>query len=85
MKYQISLKNDWYLDYIEREESYTVLFEIIKEIILPVEKLTNRVIFNNNEIALLTFFFGAELLNQGIPLENKIKAVVVCTKWNLDF
>lgn len=78
VKYQITLKNDWYLDYIEREESYTVLFEIIKEIILPVEKLTNR-IFNNNEIALLTFFFGAELLNQGISLENKIKAVVVCT------
>lgn len=78
VKYQLSLNSDWYIDYIEREENYTVLFEIIKEIIYPIERLTSRV-FNQNEIALLTFFFGAELLNQGITLENKTRAVVVCT------
>lgn len=78
VKYQLNLKDDWYIDYIEREENYSVLFEIIKEIICPIEKLTQKS-FNNEEIALLTFFFGAELLNQGISLENQIRAVVVCT------
>lgn len=78
VKYQLSLKNNWYVNYIEREENYAVLFEIIKEIIHPIEKLT-RGSFDENEIALLTFFFGAELLNQGITLENKTRAVVVCT------
>ncbi|WP_434351270.1 BglG family transcription antiterminator [Trichococcus flocculiformis] len=76
-KYHLNLEVDSYEGFIRGDDNLLILFNIIQEIIYPIEELL-QVKFPQNELALLTFLFGTELVNQGISLKNKTVAVVVC-------
>lgn len=76
-KYHLNLEVDSYEGFIRGDDNLLILFNIIQEIIYPIEELL-QVKFPQNELALLTFLFGTELVNQGISLKNKTIAVVVC-------
>ena len=76
-RYHLNLEVDSYAAFIRGDDNLLILFNIIQEIIYPIEE-SLQVRFPQNELALLTFLFGTELVNQGISLKNKTIAVVVC-------
>lgn len=76
-RYHLNLEVDSYAAFIRGDDNLLILFNIIQEIIYPIEE-SLLVRFPQNELALLTFLFGTELVNQGISLKNKTIAVVVC-------
>ncbi|CZQ96823.1 phosphotransferase/anion transporter [Trichococcus palustris] len=76
-RYHLNLEVDSYEAFIRGDDNLLILFNIIQEIIYPIEE-SLHVRFPQNELALLTFLFGTELVNQGISLKNKTIAVVVC-------
>ncbi|MFL2101067.1 BglG family transcription antiterminator [Desemzia sp. FAM 23989] len=78
LKYHLTFDSDTYHHFIEGNESYSLLFNLVKEVVIPIEKLIHEKI-PKNELSLISFFFGAELMRQGITLDNKIYALVVCT------
>ncbi|MBM6615245.1 transcription antiterminator [Desemzia sp. RIT804] len=77
LKYHLTFDSDTYHHFIEGNESYSLLFNLIKEVVIPIEKLIHEKI-PKNELSLISFFFGAELMRQGITLDNKVYALVVC-------
>ncbi|WHZ32873.1 BglG family transcription antiterminator [Desemzia incerta] len=78
LKYHLTFDSDTYHNFIKGNENYLLLFDLVKETVYPIEKLIHEKI-PKNELSLISFFFGAELMRQGINLDNKIYAVVVCT------
>lgn len=78
LKYHLTFDSDTYHNFIKGNENYLLLFDLVKETVHPIEKLIHEKI-PKNELSLISFFFGAELMRQGINLDNKIYAVVVCT------
>ena len=76
-KYHLNLEVDSYEAFIRGDDNLLILFNIIQEIVYPIEE-SLHVTFPQNELAMLTFLFGTELVNQGISLKNKTVAVVVC-------
>lgn len=78
LKYHLTFDSDTYHNFIKGNENYSLLFDLVKETVYPIEKLIHEKI-PKNELSLISFFFGAELMRQGIDLDNKIYAVVVCT------
>lgn len=81
VKYHIMVANNLYEETIKKDENYSLLYDLVTEIIFPIEELTEEN-FPKSELALLSLFFGAELLEQGITLEKKLRAVVVCSNGN---
>lgn len=78
VRYQLTLDAFMYGQVVGQYENYSLLYELISEIIYPVETLVGEP-FPENELILISFFFGAELMQQGVTLENKLKAIVVCS------
>ncbi|MBP1039951.1 transcription antiterminator [Vagococcus sp. BWB3-3] len=57
---------------------YVELFELVKQSVGPIELAIGKQL-PDGEIAYLTIFLGGELLKQGLNIETKKRAVVVCT------
>lgn len=57
---------------------YVELFELIKQSVGPIQQVIGEEL-PDGEIAYLTIFLGGELLKQGLNIEKKKRAVVVCT------
>lgn len=75
IKYGVN-PNDELLNSISRD--YVELFELVKQSVKPIEEVMG-VDLPESETAYLTIFLGGELLKQGLSIENKKRAVVVCT------
>lgn len=56
---------------------YVELFELVKQSVSPIKLAIGKPL-PDGEIAYLTIFLGGELLKQGLNIETKQRAVVVC-------
>lgn len=66
---------------IENGENHQILFKVVKELVKPLENWIGTP-FPENEIQLLTYYFGYQLVNLPGTSEKekpKFKAVVVCS------
>nr|WP_245986101.1 PTS sugar transporter subunit IIA [Vagococcus acidifermentans] len=76
IKYNLSL-GIYSLDSLIQDSNHAILCDLMKELIVPIENWLRRA-FPNDELDLLSYYFGFQLSNQHI-IKQKPRAVVVCT------
>lgn len=77
IKYNLSL-GMYSLDSLIQDSNHAILNDLMKELIVPTENWLRRA-FPNDELDLLSYYFGFQLSNQPVVKQQKPKAVVVCT------
>lgn len=78
VKYGLPMKDIGIENVVNRDSNHRLLINTIKQIITPVERIAGKE-FPQNEIELISFYFGSEL-NSGVkPIVGKQRAVVVCS------
>ena len=77
IKYNLSL-GVYSLDSLIQDSNHAILSDLMKELIVPTENWLRRA-FPNDELELLSYYFGFQLSNQHLIKKQKPRAVVVCT------
>ncbi|GCF94715.1 PTS sugar transporter subunit IIA [Enterococcus florum] len=77
IKYNLSL-GVYSLDSLIQDSNHAILSDLMKELIVPTENWLRRA-FPNDELELLSYYFGFQLSNQHVVKKQKPRAVVVCT------
>ncbi|MGP5429997.1 BglG family transcription antiterminator [Enterococcus malodoratus] len=77
IKYNLSL-GVYSLDSLIQDSNHAILSDLMKELIVPTENWLRRA-FPNDELDLLSYYFGFQLSNQHLIKKQKPRAVVVCT------
>lgn len=77
IKYNLSL-GMYSLDSLIQDSNHAILSDLMKELIVPTENWLRRA-FPNDELELLSYYFGFQLSNQHLIKKQKLRAVVVCT------
>lgn len=77
IKYNLSL-GMYSLDSLIQDSNHAILSDLMKELIVPTENWLRRA-FPNDELELLSYYFGFQLSNQHLIKKQKPRAVVVCT------
>lgn len=77
IKYNLSL-GVYSLDSLIQDSNHAILIDMMKELIVPTEDWLGRA-FPNDELELMSYYFGFQLSNQGVTKKQKPRAVVVCT------
>ncbi|MHC5373772.1 BglG family transcription antiterminator [Enterococcus sp. LJL120] len=76
ISYNLSL-GAYSLDNLVQESSHGILVELMKELITPIEDWLGKA-FPNDELELLSYYFGYQLANDNNLVKQKPRAVVVC-------
>lgn len=78
VKYGLPMKDVGIENVVNNDSSHRLLIKTIRQIISPIEKSAGRK-FPNNEVELISFYFGAELQSGVKPIARKQRAAVVCS------
>ncbi|KAF1297365.1 transcriptional antiterminator [Enterococcus sp. JM4C] len=76
IKYNLSL-GMYSLGSLIQESNHGILIELMKELIVPIENWIGKA-FPNDELDLLSYYFGFQLTNHNTLAKQKPRAVVVC-------
>lgn len=76
IKYNLSL-GTYSLDSLIQESNHGILIELMKELIIPIEDWIKKA-FPNDELDLLSYYFGFQLTNHNTLSKQKPRAVIVC-------
>jgi transcriptional antiterminator len=76
IKYNLSL-GVYSLDSLVQDSNHAILNELMKELIVPTENWLGRA-FPNDELELLSYYFGFQLTSPCTGVIQKPRAVVVC-------
>ncbi|MDT2810121.1 BglG family transcription antiterminator [Enterococcus asini] len=77
IKFNLSL-GVYSLENLIQDSNHAILVDLMKELIIPIEKWLGKA-FPEDELNLLSYYFGFQLTNHNQQQKKKPRAVVVCT------
>ena len=77
IRYNLSL-GVYSIDSLIKDSNHAILIDLMKELIIPIENWLNKA-FPNDELDLLSYYFGYQLSNHNKLNKQRQRAVVVCT------
>lgn len=76
IKYHLSL-GAYSLDSLIQDSNHAILIDLMKELVIPIENWIGKA-FSNEELDLLSYYFGFQLTNHNSAAMQKPRAAVVC-------